>query len=711
LNRRAAATEPIGVAAAPRSGKGSAFALACVAVGLIALGVIGERWTRSGVVQERRRDVPRPAAAWIDVRERRWQAYLEQCFLDALGRTRRALILAYNEARLRLFPTRPNENYVWTESFGFYPVDSIQRLNFDILHRGEVEAEYTRAARRLRVLQVLLERKGVRLLVVPAVPKVRVYPEFVAPYLVAPASEAVGRAVTYGDILEREGVHVVNSQRYLRERRASAAWPFFTATSFHWSYLGGCQIAGELARRAADLLGRQLYPIDCSNVAVGPAKWADRDIVDILNIVSRDRFLGSAPFPDISPLVGGGNALPRVVLVGDSFSDQLVYAMGHAMPPLSWAPGWLAIYPRLSRRETIRIDGERSAGAPATRDDAASEAMSADILVIEESDGDVYRSPNNLDDLEFGLTRALLETTLARADCRAIDVGRLVVDGWTPDAAGAWVAAGSKASIALRAPQRGDCSRLVMRIAGHDRDSAAPHRIQVRSGATVLTRFDVGTAPVDIDVPLPALVLGDDGTLRELQFESLDGTRLDLHLEAAGTVGREPAGVSGSPGADGGGAARPHAWTDRAGLPVDVLAAAGRDDVATSGLAPLEGNGAERWRWALGSTTRVLFYVQPAAGDARRRVRLDLGLRNALPIKGQSVAVKLNGMTVRHLVADVPASSTATLDVRETIDCRAGVNVLEFDYGDWNHGRAEYVPGDPRPLAMAVMRFGLELAD
>ena len=76
------------------------------------------------------------------------------------------------------FPCQPNINYIRMPVLGYYPLDTIRRLNYDVAHRTRIETSYRIAARRLRILAGALDRHGVTLLVVPPPPKVRVYPEY-----------------------------------------------------------------------------------------------------------------------------------------------------------------------------------------------------------------------------------------------------------------------------------------------------------------------------------------------------------------------------------------------------------------------------------------------------------------------------------------------------------------------------------------------------
>ena len=78
------------------------------------LGIKGRNFT----LQERTQAIAQPAQLWGGFFKREWQPFLEQRFLRHIGNLRSYLTLFYNETRHRLFPTRPNDDYIWTPELG-----------------------------------------------------------------------------------------------------------------------------------------------------------------------------------------------------------------------------------------------------------------------------------------------------------------------------------------------------------------------------------------------------------------------------------------------------------------------------------------------------------------------------------------------------------------------------------------------------------------
>jgi hypothetical protein len=372
------------------------------------LAEMGGRWIGERQIVERLKPIVPPTKFWESIFERRWQTFLEQYVANNIG-LRSYFVLTYNEIMLRIFPKRPNANYVQAKELGFYPVDTIRRLNNDVLHHDAIRRHYERAAARLRVVQDLLGQAGVTLIVVPAPPKVRIYPEYVESYLVAPAREILRRAVSYGDVLEQHGINVVNVERFLLERKASSPWLFFSPTGFHWNYWAGCQVSNEVLRKAEAISRRSFFHTDCSDVNYESSLAEDADIPAVLNILWPERIVDRTPFPKIAPDQNAESRIFKMVVIGDSFSNQLVYAFVRSWPERNWRPNWLVRYGDFISRHSFRLDGTMSESTVPQPDSRLAEILTSDLVVLEVSDGPTYRQESVLDLMEFGFTRQLLD--------------------------------------------------------------------------------------------------------------------------------------------------------------------------------------------------------------------------------------------------------------------------------------------------------------
>lgn len=142
-------------------------------------------------------------------------------------------------------------------------------------------------------------------------------------------------------------------------------------------------------------------------------------------------------------------------------------------------------------------------------------------------------------------------------------------------------------------------------------------------------------------------------------------------------------------------------------FPLNLLSPEAHDDIVVMGLGGLESNDKESWRWAIGSATRLGFYMNPALPDADRQLLFKFAFKNGVPITDQSVTIRLNGKVVRHFTTPEIDRQVQT-DAVVALAAQKGNNLLEIVYQDWNHGKRHVGANDPRRLAIVFMRFSLQ---
>jgi hypothetical protein len=490
-------------------------------------------------IQERNQPVSQPEELWSVVVRHEWQPFLEQRLLHQIGSFRSVLILFYNETIFRLFPSRPNDGYIGTVELGYYPVDTIRRLNTDVLQYDAIKQHYQRAANRLRILQELLGNHGVCMLVVTPPPKVRVYPEYVAPYLIAPSESIMSQSVSYGDILEESGVQVLNVQRIFSERKLSSAWPFFTTTSFHWSFWAGCTMAGEIIHKAEVLTKRSFFPIDCSVVEYGKSKWSDTDIASILNIFSTDRIIGNAPFPKIIPQQKTEKSGYKILVIGDSFSDQIVYAFIRALPDMAWSADWLIRYDSFVKRQTFGREGNVTSETPLQLHGALSEILKKELLILEVSDGNIYRDAANLKRMEFGATQVLLDGLLTNNNGGIIDPANVLTTGWRTFDKKQWCSTCHLASIVFHPPVNCDSIQLQLDVENSALHQQKPHFLTLLLDSKPIGQIMMIRGRGVLNLKVPAKTEWADSLVSEISLQYTDGQPLDLILHGISMIGTD----------------------------------------------------------------------------------------------------------------------------------------------------------------------------
>lgn len=672
--------------------------LLLVSIAILSVYAIRGRVSGDYAIQERMQAIAQPPQLWDGFIKREWQPFLEQRFLIHIQSLRAFLILSHNEAKHRLFPTRPNDAYIWTPGLGYYPVDTIRRLNGDVLRRGEIKEHYQRAARRLYILQNMFAHHGVTLLMVIPPPKVRVYPEYVAPYLVAPSESIIDQAVSYGDVLEGKGVNVLNVQRTFAEKKANSPWPFFATTGFHWNYWAACNEADALLRKSETLTGRTFFAVDCTNVEYARSKWTDADIAAILNIRSAETLFGHSPFPYIVPQKGVAGEGRKIVILGDSYSDQLAYALTNALPEMSWSPGWLTRYDSFVSRQNIGIGGRVTTQMPLDKNSVLSEILGKDLFVVEVSDGNVSRDGKALDRMEFGATQVLLAGLLARQGVAPIDY---LGSGWRAEGDKRWRTTDVQAGLVVSPPEYGHAFQLSLDVEILADSAGKPRLFDVLVDGEKTIQVSLAPGRRSLDITLPGTTQWQDPLVGEVTLRAVSGAALDLRLYGIRIAGAGKINHSEN-------SAKSSASPLKTST-IDLISREEPEDVLVEGLSGFESSDKESWRWATGSPTRIKFYAEPSVSERARQRLLKFAFKNGASIPGQTVTVRLNGKVVKYFSAQEIAMHELT-ETELLLSPRKGVNVLEFVYQDWNHGKKDYAAHDSRQLAVVVMRLSLQSA-
>jgi hypothetical protein len=158
---------------------------------------------------------------------------------------------------------------------------------------------------------------------------VELYPEHL------PAEYAAARRPTqartpYQDFvpyLESEGVRLVDAHRLFLDCKAGAPCPLFNAGGTHWNHYGAFLALTAVLEAAQPALRVPARAPAIQGVDWGPARGADRDLVNLLNLWRVDGEDRPVPFPRLDSAASGAGPRLRVTLVGDSFAFQLVDAL------------------------------------------------------------------------------------------------------------------------------------------------------------------------------------------------------------------------------------------------------------------------------------------------------------------------------------------------------------------------------------------------
>lgn len=145
-------------------------------------------------------------------------------------------------------------------------------------------------------------------------------------YLVGGGSGIFDRAANFGNALRDAGVNVIDGGPLLRKFATKTGIETHPNSGVHWNYYAGCIIAHELLDNVRNRQFANTPMLDCGEPLLSEPHWIDVDGLLLLNIWSKGGIAKPTPFPTIST-IGEVEWRPNIVFIGDSFSDQIRYAL------------------------------------------------------------------------------------------------------------------------------------------------------------------------------------------------------------------------------------------------------------------------------------------------------------------------------------------------------------------------------------------------
>ena len=239
-------------------------------------------------------------------------------------------------------------------------------------------------ATELRAMQDAAARRGQAFLYVLTPSKVAQYPGILPAGYACPSSEAdrAGVLPAWRTILADAGVHLADTTAALEAAHAAYPLRLYPDGGTHWNAVGAA-IGQQTVLAALDRLlpGRGFAPFTFTWRMTPRASGIDIDLARLMNLF-HPAFDGPAPIVTVQPAAAPAPCRPpKVVIVGSSFSETIVAALGRlacSVPAveyeywrvitLRWTPGG--------------VDIRHAVDAPA-RD---AEVLGADVLIYEENE-------------------------------------------------------------------------------------------------------------------------------------------------------------------------------------------------------------------------------------------------------------------------------------------------------------------------------------
>jgi hypothetical protein len=264
-----------------------------------------------------------PMRAFFDKSLQHW---IEKNFEKNLG-FRALLIRSFNELNFRLFREAPKLRLYTTPTHGLYSKMSIESLNDEVVRRKVLEDRYRIEAEKLLRVQRHLQSQGKYFGVIISTSKPYVYPSGLGSrYLVGGDFGIFDRAANFGNVLSAAGVNVIDGGPLLRKFAAKTGVETHPDSGVHWNYYAGCLIAHELLDNVRNRQFAKTPILDCGEPHLAKPQNVDVDGLLLLNIMTNGGLVKPTPYPTISTS-GDSDWRPNIVFIGDSFSDQIVYAL------------------------------------------------------------------------------------------------------------------------------------------------------------------------------------------------------------------------------------------------------------------------------------------------------------------------------------------------------------------------------------------------
>ena len=324
------------------------------------------------------------------------QQHWEEQFNEHVG-FRAFLIKVFNEFTFRVFSEAPRMSIYSTTQHGLYSTMSINSLNDEYINREKLTQNYISLAKKLKELQQLLEAKGIRLQVVISSSKAYVHAQDLGKsFLAYPHGDIYSKTANLGHELEVLGVNVVDSAPLLRQFNEETSIETHPNSGLHWNYYAGCVVAKKLLQEVKKTMP-DITQIDCGNPTYKEPQWVDVDGLLLLNLLSKAHLNKPSPYPSPSA-ISSTPFRPKVLMVGDSFMDQITYALDQAK---IYSKLILSSY-FMTRQKSIVNNQPSSKSAKQIQERVIKDALNSHLVILQMVDYNVPR-------YGYGFVEAMLE--------------------------------------------------------------------------------------------------------------------------------------------------------------------------------------------------------------------------------------------------------------------------------------------------------------
>lgn len=280
-----------------------------------------------------------------------------------------------NYIYLYIAPYRINDAYIWSDSYGYYPVDTVKRYFKDVSNlspSNEVMSE-------LESIQELLAKKNIKFLVVKPPAKIHLLPGGINSFLY----KLVDTEYKKGFNNEKKDFFIdlekIHKKFFLEPDQV------FSKLGFHWNHYSSCFFTNEILLQI-----NNQSQVNCRNYELKKAYMTDIDIYKMHPFFNFDRFSPVLKYPKLfkSTITN----LPKIAFIGDSFTDQIIYNIINSTKPSNVKK--ISFYDYFNVRKKVNIDGSYKNSNFIRDKNFIKELESNQVIVLVLSDSNYPRTLN-----------------------------------------------------------------------------------------------------------------------------------------------------------------------------------------------------------------------------------------------------------------------------------------------------------------------------
>lgn len=319
------------------------------------------------------------------------QRYLESVFDYNIGFKSFGVKL-FNEITFRLFGEQQRINIYSTKKHGLYSKMSIDSLNEEYIHHNEITKNYINFSKKIAELQRLLEKNEGHLEIVISSSKPYLHPDGLGKrFLIDSYSKLFAKKACLSCELKKVGVNVLDSRPILRKFYTKTKIDTHPYSGLHWNYYAGCITARALLKHAKKSL-TDMPILTCGKPIYKKPEMTDKDGLLLLNVLTDVNIEKSNPYPSPTA-VFFNNYKPKILIVGDSFMDQMLYSLYQTK---AYSNSFVSSYfqTRVALQEAPNPLFGDSTQLPSTNDiqnTIINDALNSDLIVLQMVDYNISR--------------------------------------------------------------------------------------------------------------------------------------------------------------------------------------------------------------------------------------------------------------------------------------------------------------------------------